>query len=217
MGFPAGVSSPAYAGAPQTKKESFFGGHVPLKDSQFVKTTSEELAAIKAKLLGRKPGQHTRPAFWSLGIIAMVLLLTGQYVYFHRNTLARHEILGAYITQACELIQCAIIPQQDVGLIELMDTKVSPHPGYERALQVKATLINRAHFAQPYPLLEITLTDRRGETNGRRTYSPKEYLENVEPLENANLMPQNVAVKVSLDIANPGDETEGYEIRLVSN
>ncbi|GMR17618.1 MAG: hypothetical protein BMS9Abin33_0010 [Gammaproteobacteria bacterium] len=200
--------------ASETKKDALFTKKFPLSGSRFIKTTSDELAAIKAKLLGRKPGRHTRPVFWSLGIGLLTLLLFSQYVYFHKEALARNSKWGPYVYRACKIAKCVIRPRQDVGLIELTDTLVAPHPEYERALRVRTTLINRASFGQPYPLMEISLTNRRGETSGRRTYSPEEYLGKKKLA--AKLMPQNVAIKTLLDIANPGDQTEGYEIRLVT-
>lgn len=187
---------------------------IPFRESRFIKITSEELAAIKAKLLGRNPGYRTRPVFWSLGIMMLVALLFGQYAYFHKDALARNSKWGPYVHKACAIANCVIRPQQDVGLIELTDTVVSPHPKYQHALRVRATLINRASFGQPYPLMEVSLTDRRGETSGRRTYAPEEYLGKKSLA--AKLMPRNVAIKALLDISNPGDQTEGYEVRLVT-
>lgn len=197
---------PATDTGPQRRK--------PFSQSKLVKTTAEELLVIKQKLLGRKVGDRTRPFFWASGILLLSLLLVIQYGFFDRDALARHPHIGKYVIKACEVTDCVIRPQQDIGLIELVDTKVSPHPVYENALRVRATLINRAGFGQPFPLMEINLTNRQGEVNSRRTFAPEDYLG--KKYLTAKLMPRNIAVKALLDITNPGKKTEGYEIRLLS-
>ena len=173
---------------------------------------------------GRPPGQktlplgesthRTRPVFWMLGNFLLLLVLLGQVVFFYGGELsAGSPELRAGAEQICRMLGCPIRPRQDVRLIDLADARVGPHPTYDQALRVRATLVNRAGFVQPYPLLEVTLTDSEGVTIARRSFAPAEYLGKTAAPQNG--MPVNVAVAVSLDVTQPTGRGVGYEIRLL--
>ncbi|MBE9516391.1 MAG: DUF3426 domain-containing protein, partial [Proteobacteria bacterium] len=174
----------------------------------------DEVKDILHGLVGRKPGERTRPLFWGLGILLLFILLAGQTLYYYRDSLAWHPKAGPYVQQACEQLGCSIAPRRDVALIELTGTTVAPHPKYNNILRVKATLINRAKYTQPFPLMEVKLTNRRGETTSRRLFTPDQYLKDKAHL--AEGMPLNTARRTRLDVNNPDRKTEGYEIRLVA-
>lgn len=179
--------------------------------------SAKELAATFEQLLGRKPGSRTRNFFWFLGVLLLVAALATQYVFFNRDTLARQPRWQAHVHRFCEILGCSIRPRQDVGLVELAETTVAPHPKYENALRVRTTLINRANFKQPYPLIEISLSDRRGELVARRSFTSLQYLKIKKNEPAPDSMSPNVVYPAQLDITNPGPQTEGYEIRLVAH
>lgn len=172
----------------------------------------------------RPPGQETqapgagthrtRAVFWMLGSFLLLLALLGQVVFFYGGELsAGSPELRAGAEQVCRVLGCRIRPRQDIRQIDLADARVGPHPTYDQALRVRATLVNQAGFVQPYPLLEVTLTDSEGVTIARRSFAPTEYLgKTAAPLDG---MPVNVAVAASLDVTQPPGRGVGYEIRLL--
>lgn len=171
------------------------------------------LPTIAELIHGKRLGPRTRPAFWGLGAILMSLLLVGQWMYFNRNELARDKQWATYVQYFCAAVHCQIRPRQDVGLVELTDTRVAPHPKFDKALSVRATLINRAKFTQPFPLMEITLTDTEGKVLARKRFNATEYMKN-ETQISLGLAP-NVAHKAQLEITSPKTSADGYEIRLL--
>ncbi len=161
------------------------------------------------------PARSLRHAtYWIAGSVAAVLVLLAQAVVFYGQPLGRRvAILKPAITGACELLPCRQLAPIDLQRLDLTETRVAPHPRYDRALRVKATIINRADHAQPYPLLEVSLIDNQGHLVARRAYPPREYLTKSETI--AEGLPPNVAVHVSLDITSPGAKASGYEVLLL--
>ncbi len=172
----------------------------------------EFVSADVAQLLSGKRRWRVAPLVWLIGIVALSVVLVGQIVYFYPTELARYPQLAPLVTRACASLGCEVQAKQDVGLIELLRTTVAPHPKQEQALRVRAALVNRADFPQPFPLMEITLTNSAGEVVARRTFSPTEYLKSADVGDN---MIPNVVVDSLLDISNPDPNPGGYEIRLL--
>jgi predicted Zn finger-like uncharacterized protein len=181
------------------KKRRFIGSHLPTID----------------ELLGRTPQQRTRAIFWITGIVLVTSLFLAQVMYFYSDDLSQNRMLRPLIVATCKPFKCKISPLQDVSNIELADTQIQPHPKFKKALRISATLINRADFAQPYPLMEVTLTENSGHIIARKTFKPREYIRNLG--KNNSKMPTNVSVRARLDVTSPGNRAQNYEIQLVAN
>ena len=149
---------------------------------------------------------------WGLGSFVLLLLLAGQFVYSYRNELATIPEWRPHLVDICLYAGCELRPLRDVGRIELLQTSIAPHPKYENALRIRATLVNRAAFRQAYPRMEVSLTSSAGQIIARRAFAHIQYSET--PLE-AALTPHVVATAL-LDITNPGGKAVGYEIRLIT-
>lgn len=137
----------------------------------------------------------------------------GQIMHYYRIELAQYPELRPLVQEYCRLLDCEIGPQRRVGLIELTRTAIAPHPGYEKILRIRASMVNRATFAQPYPLMEVTLTNNTGKIIARRSFSHQHYL---EPATGMNdILPPHVVVNTLLDVTSPDTSAVGYEIQLV--
>jgi predicted Zn finger-like uncharacterized protein len=158
------------------------------------------------------PRDFWRAFFWSFGNLLLLLGLAGQFVYFYRDELATQTDWRSTIVNFCDLTGCALRPRQDITRIELLQTTIAPHPEYENAFRIRASLVNRATFAQAYPNMEVSLTNNAGAVLTRRAFNPAQYRETsaAEPLT-----PNRVATAL-LDITNPEGKAVGYEIRLVA-
>lgn len=165
------------------------------------------------ELLWGKKRSRIRPVFWALGNILVLVILGAQIIYFYSTELAAVPELRPYIRMACTRMGCTIQPQVDAGLIELTQTRISPHPKYVGVLRLRASLINRASFSQPYPLMEVTLSNRRGALVGRRTFRPEEYL--AKKIDKDEFMVPNVIIRAEIEFTNPARQPEGFEIRLL--
>lgn len=182
--------------------------HGALFPEEFV---SEEVAQALTGTGKRRT--RTRSILWGLGALLLLAALLAQTVFFYASDLAHYPQFKPWVLSACELLGCQIRPQQNVELIELLQTSVAPHPKRAHALRIRASMVNRADFTQPYPLMEITLTDTAGAAVARRTFTPRQYLKN---RADANIgMTPHVVVAALLDISNPDPNPGGYEIRLL--
>jgi predicted Zn finger-like uncharacterized protein len=154
-----------------------------------------------------------RLLLWGLAALLLLVTLLGQSVYFYASELARQPRLEPWVVAACKQLGCVVRPRQDVTLIELLRTNIAPLPQRPDALRIRTSMVNRASFAQPYPLMELTLTTSNGEIAARRTFLPQQYLGRAALAEG---MTPHVVVDSVLDITKPNTESAGFEIRLVA-
>jgi predicted Zn finger-like uncharacterized protein len=173
----------------------------------------ERTAAPAPASAGQRRGM-VATALWSLGSVLLVALLAGQFVYFYSSVLARDPVLRPAILEVCAWLGCEIGPAHDVRLIELAETTIAPHPSYLGALRIRASLVNRAPYAQPLPLMEVTLTDSQGKALARRLFKPADYLEPNQARTDS--MAPNVVVGALIDVKTPDEAAVGYEIQLVT-
>lgn len=160
------------------------------------------------------PRLRTRNIYWVAGCALLVLLFAGQALVFYGHGFARQTpVLRPLVAALCDPLPCRKLPPIDMRRMDLVETRVAPHPRYDKALRVKATLVNRAESVQRYPMLEVSLIDSQGQLVARRVYPPRDYLNKPETIQQG-LLPQ-VAVNVQLDITSPGVKASGYEVLLL--
>lgn len=159
------------------------------------------------------PKRRIPTGVWLLGGVLLLVLLAAQVAYFYAPQLARDARLRPWLALYCERAGCDLRPARGALPIDLVETAVAPHPRYENALRLSAVFVNRADTPQPWPLMEVSLTDSEGQVLARRGFAPAQYLE--APAAGAALAP-NVAVRARLDVTNADGRAVGYEIRLVA-
>ncbi len=157
---------------------------------------------------------RVRTVFWLFGNVLLLALLATQAGYFYRDELARYPGLRPVLEVLCRTLECRVETPRDASRIELLGaSRVEPHPRYENALRIRVSMVNRAPFAQPYPWLELSLTDHAGNLIARRRFAPAEYLGRV--LTPEEMLPVDVVKNATLDVTDPDGKSFGYEIRLV--
>jgi len=193
--------------------------HIPVQlgfDEDIEQPPVDEAPSTRSEPILSLPGAKARPfvssASWLLGNAVLLVVLIGQIAYSYSSELARRPGLETVVRNMCDVLGCEVRPRQDIRLVELARTSVAPHPERAHALRIKASLVNRADFTQPYPLMEVSLSDSAGKILARKAFKPHEYLQG--PGVDAG-MPPNVAVSVRLDITSPNPSAVGYEIQLV--
>jgi len=75
---------------------------------------------------------------------------------------------------------------------------------------VRASLTNRAAFAQPHPVLRLELEDRFGDPVAVRDFEPAEYLK--DPSQATRLLDGGATTEAELLIADPGRDAVGYRL-----
>lgn len=152
-----------------------------------------------------------KTASLSLLAVLLALLAVWQVKAFYLDELAQVPVLRPYLERLCRPLGCILPPRRDFAQIDLMGTSIDVNPSFPGALDITASLMNRAHFPQPYPPLRVTLTDREGRVVGRRTYLPAEYRQGDE----ATLLPIREVRDVSIKLAQPAENVVGYEVELM--
>jgi len=156
-----------------------------------------------------------RSTMKNLLYIAGILLLIGglvvQYAYSHRVAMMEQETLRPWLTRLCDLMQCPLPPQRALDKIELADHLVQSHPRYQHSLLITATLINRADYVQPFPIVEVVMSDLQQKVVARRQFRPEQYL--VGDTAEMGFTP-NVEVPLMLEVVDPGENAVGFEFNF---
>ena len=147
-------------------------------------------------------------------MLALITVLVLQVRFFLVDELYSIPATRPYIGLFCEFAGCSAPQRSDPRAIEIAQTRVDLHPEVPGAIRIKANLINRAPFAQPYPSVQLPLTDKDGRIVGRRTYGPGDYLPADSPAE--LLDPGTLAV-ISINLAHPNENAVGFETQVVAD
>jgi hypothetical protein len=97
-------------------------------------------------------------------------------------------------------------------LLQLASRDIRPHPSVPGALIISATLQNAGDFAQPYPIVEITLSDLDEQRIAMRRFRPEEYISDPRALVDG-LAPDAKAPLV-FEVADPGKNAVAFEFRF---
>jgi predicted Zn finger-like uncharacterized protein len=122
-------------------------------------------------------GERLRAALWGLAGLAALVALAGQVVYAYRGEIAaRWPASRPWLAAACRELRCTIPLPQNAALISIEGSELAVERGASGVLTLSAVLRNRAGFAQPLPVLELTLTDATERAIARRVLQPRDYL-----------------------------------------
>lgn len=142
-------------------------------------------------------------------ILFLALLLTAQVALFHKDRWSRQPILAETISSLCTVFGCVNEPVRNLERIEIISRNVISHPTTPNALKISATFANIAALPQPYPLMQVSLTDLQGKVIATRRFMPHEYLNATDDAK--NLMPPGHPVTASVEIADPGGGAVAFE------
>jgi predicted Zn finger-like uncharacterized protein len=158
----------------------------------------------------RSSGERRWP--WLVACMLLMLLLAIQLAWAERDPLIRNPTVGGWLRSSCAVLGCGIplvaAPQQ----LQLLASNVQAHPSVAGALMISASVRNDATFAQPYPILTITLSDAQGRHIAMRRLQPREDLDDSTILQRG-LAPGATAVLL-LELEDPGDKAVAFEFNF---
>ena len=103
-------------------------------------------------------------------------------------------------------------PYRDLDQIHLVSRElVALSPG-SGALQLNATIVNRANLRQPFPILAVTQLDADGAAVASHEFQPEEYL--ADKARSGLGMTPHAFLPLSLEIEDPGLEAVGFELQF---
>jgi predicted Zn finger-like uncharacterized protein len=160
-----------------------------------------------------EPGKKTSAwstLAWTLGSLLLATALAAQLVHYYRQDLVRHPQIGPPLRTAYEHLGLPLMPNWDLAGFELRQWGNEADAAAGGHLVVRASLTNRAEFAQPHPILRLELEDRFGATVATRDFEPAEYLRN--PAQASRLLAPGASSEAELPLADPGREAVGYRL-----
>jgi len=151
-----------------------------------------------------------RMVAWTAGSLALALVLVVQLVNYYRQDLVRHPQLGPPLRAAYARTGVPLLPNWDLAALELRQWGNEANAAADGRMVVRASLTNRARFAQPHPILRLELEDRYGATVASRDFEPADYLKN--PSQASRLLAPGATTEAELLLADPGREAVGYRL-----
>lgn len=146
---------------------------------------------------------------WVAGVAALVLLLAVQVVHSARESLIKKPGVGPLLAQVYAFFGAAVTSPTDLSAYELRQWGAASDPAQAGLLLLRASIVNRAGYAQPYPLLRLALQDRLGTTLGVRDVEPADYLPGTRT---PSLLDPGQRVDAEIRIVDPGMEAVGFEM-----
>lgn len=146
---------------------------------------------------------------WALACIVLAVVLALQLGWAFRNTLLTRAPSSEWLRAACATLHCSLPLVAAPRQIHLLDSNVQTHPSMPHALLISASVRNDARFAQPWPVVVLTLSNARGERVAMRRLQPRQYLDDVAARARG-LAPGASAVLV-LEVTDPGTQAVAFE------
>ena len=148
---------------------------------------------------------------WVAGTTALALLLAVQVVHARRNELVRSPSVGPALAGVYDALGLSVLAPTDLSAYELRQWGAASDPREPNRLLLRASIVNRAGYSQPLPLLRLTLHDRFGGTLGERDIGPADYL----PGSGAqSLLEPGQRADALIRIVDPGTEAVGFELDI---
>lgn len=160
----------------------------------------------------RRHSRQRRNGRWIIGSAVLAVLLAGEVAWAERNLWINDSSLRPWLEKACMTLGCQVPLRRDDDLLQLASRDIRPHPSVPGALIISATLQNAADFAQPFPIVEITLSDLDEQRIAMRRFRPSEYVSDARVLA-AGLAPAAKAPLV-FEVADPGKSAVAFEFRF---
>jgi predicted Zn finger-like uncharacterized protein len=156
-------------------------------------------------------GERRRALLWRIGSVALALLLVVQLVHVNRERLVRRAGAGPAVRALYDAIGVPIGDAWDLNAFELRQWGAGSELSAGR-LNVRASVTNRAGFAQPLPLLRVEIEDRFGSAVAIRDFQPSEYLRN--PARVGRLLATGESADAELDVVAAGVDGVGYRLNV---
>lgn len=147
-------------------------------------------------------------------IIVLLIISTSQLAYFRA-----YEMINLVpstrplIETFCNKIACRYSGPRNTKHIELLRRDVLQHPKEKKALLISVSMINNAHFKQPYPNIQIRLSDVSGNVVAERIFKSETYMGNIS--NPFLLMKSKVPVHMNFEVVDPEVYPINFEFRFL--
>lgn len=143
--------------------------------------------------------------------MVLALALIAQLFFSQRAQLAGDARWRPLVMQACTLLRCNVPAWREPAAFSMLSRDVIAVPGRAGVLRVQASFRNDAAWPQPWPALQLTLSDANGRPLGARRFLPRDYLDDAP--EQALLGPGQ-ATQLAFDIVEPAPGVVSFDFRF---
>jgi len=130
---------------------------------------------------------------WLLIVVIFLAVLLPLQIYFNMKFKASEE------------------PLHEPEKIQMLSYNVFAHPNESGVLLISATMENIAKFKQPYPVIELQLSDSQSKVIALRRFRPHEYLQNQKK---GLMLAKNQQSKIKLKINDPGSKATRFQFKF---
>lgn len=141
----------------------------------------------------------------------LALALAVQVLVADRARLAADTAWRPRIIALCGILRCSVPAWREPSAFHVTTRDVRPHASVPGVLKVSATFRNDAAFAQPWPVLQLTLANVEGDALGLRRFKPREYLGN---LPSGSQLGPGQSASFALDVVDPGKRAVEFDIEF---
>jgi hypothetical protein len=140
-------------------------------------------------------------------------MLGVQWIWFNREALASEPAWRPGVEQFCTVLHCSLPLPADLAQLALVSRDVRHHPVAVGALLISAVFENRAGFAQRYPVLEVSFTDRFAKPVAMRRFWPVEYLAAEADITAG--VASGARVQLHLEVLDPGENAASFQFEFL--
>ena len=159
---------------------------------------------------GRRAGDP--PSYTVIASVVLLgLLLVGQIMHQARQSLATYGAFNHTIGPIYRALGKPVTPAWDIKGWQFEATKGSIDER-EELLTIYTRIANKSSQSLPYPLVHVSLTDRREEIVGSRVLEPNEYL--AGKLDPRKPVPFGEDFTAVITIASPSAEATGFKLNV---
>lgn len=141
----------------------------------------------------------------------VLLLLAAAWAHLERGRLLRHPAGQAILAPVYSALGVEASPDWSPDDLKVLRSATVADPKTPGSLTVMTEFRNAAGFAQPYPVLRVTLEDRWGQKVSSEDFAPGEYLET--PVAGRRMAPGE-RVQTTVSLPDPGAGADGFRVDL---
>ena len=157
---------------------------------------------------------HRRTTVFTLASLLLLVMFAGQYTWFEPDRVSKsYPQARHWVARFCAQTQCVLPERRDLSQFRLTSRDVRVHPQFEGALQINATFINRASYAQRYPRLRFTLFNVNGQVIASRVFNPVQYLRGEAPRRTE--MGPGASLRITLEVLAPDEAAVSFEFQFL--
>ncbi|MCY4043448.1 MAG: zinc-ribbon and DUF3426 domain-containing protein [Cellvibrionales bacterium] len=153
-------------------------------------------------------------AFYSLLIIALLLLAAYQVFLFRLDDASKDPKFRPYYQFGCQYLGCQLPPPFDIERVHISHLSVKSHPYLNHVLLVDMILTNTAEYAQPFPVLELFFTNEKNQIVAGKPIHPTQYLRG--EMQSKKSLPIRQPIHIAMEVVDPEKSANGYFVQLRS-